>query len=269
MKNLMTAAAGIVLAAGVASAQVKFLTSDGSTLYRTDGIFTESFDMMGAHTIGMTVVPAGMSITGATAGDVIAIDDQRNAQGRYNVYRVDNAYTGTPTLVTIGESNRVSNSLVFAGGNLYGANGLNQQFRIHELSLVDFLGSNDVASGFSVLGVGGLAFDGSGFFFTDNGSNSLYGYDLGTNTVTTLGNSGVSFFNQGLEYFQGQLWGAVQIAGGNLVIGTWNTTNGAFTQVYDVAPHVQSVTGFVAIIPAPGSLGLLAVGGMIALRRRR
>lgn len=269
MSRVISAAAGLVLASGVAGAQVKFLASDDSTLYRTDGFTTETFNLGGAHTIGMTTVPAGLSITGASAGDVIAIDDQQNANGRYNMYRVDNAYSGTPTLVTIGESDRVSNSLVFANGKLYGANGLNQQFRIHELDLTTFLGSNDVASGFGVLGIGGLAHDGTGFFFTDNGSDSLYGYDLGANSVTTLGSSGVTFFNQGLEYFQGQLWGAVEIAGGNLVIGTWNTGNGAFTQTIDVGPHNQGVTGFVAIIPAPGALALLGIGGLVATRRRR
>lgn len=262
-------AMAIAAVAGIASAQVKYLVSDGDVLHRTDGGTTETFSLSGAHTIGMTMVPDGVVVAGAAPGDIIAVDDQENGNGRYNIYRIDNAYSGTPTLVTIGESNRVSNSLAFVGGKLYGVNGLNQQFRIHELSLLNFAGSNDVASGFQVLGIGGVGHDGTDFYFTDNGSNALYRYDLGSNTVTPLGPSGFSFLNQGMDFFGGEMLGAIEVDGGNLLIGEWDLGSGAFSSFIDVGPHRAGVTGFVALVPAPASLALLGVGGLVATRRRR
>ncbi len=267
----------LVAGAGIASASGStYLVSDDSSLYRgtIGGGPAEKFDFLGGeHLIGMTIVPDGAVVTGANPGDVIAVDDQDNGRG-YNIYRVDNAFSGTPTLAVIGVSDRVSNSLAFrqgasGGWELYGANGLGQTFKVHSLDLATFAGLADLDSGFGVLGVGGLQFASTGeAYFTVNGDNSVNAYDIGTNTASAIGPSGAEFTNNGLEFLDGTLYGAVGLDSGRIAVGSWNTGSGAFSQLDVVAPSGGGVMGFV-FVPGPGTLALLGLGGLVAIRRRR
>lgn len=274
MKAALIAVAAL---AGVAGAQVKYLVSDDGTLYQgTVGGGVNTFSIGNAHLIGMTIVPAGVSVAGggATGGDVIGIDDQDNANGRHDVYRVDNAFSGTPTLVRIGESDRVSNSLTFANGHLFGANGLGGTFRIHELDLTSFAGVADFTPGFAVTGVGGVSYSATDdlFYFVNNGADSLNTYDLNSNSAAFVGGSGTTFTNHGLEHIGTTLWGAIGDDAGTLEVGTWAKGSGTFTSMQTVAPYSgggsHGVIGFVAI-PAPGAMAVLGLGGLIAGRRRR
>lgn len=274
MKAALIAVAAL---AGVAGAQVKYLVSDDGTLYQgTVGGGVNTFSIGNVHLIGMTIVPAGVSVGGgaATGGDVIGIDDQENANGRRDVYRVDNAFNGTPTLVHIGESNRVSNSLTFANGRLYGVNGLSGTFRIHELNLASFGAVADFVPGFAVTGIGGVSYSATDdlFYFVNNGADSLNTYDLNTNSAAFVGGAGTMFTNHGLEHIGTTLWGAIGANSGTLEVGTWAKGTGAFTSMQTVAPYSgggsNGVIGFVAI-PAPGALAVLGLSGLMAGRRRR
>lgn len=277
MKKILAVSA-LVGVAGFASAQVKYLVSDDTNLYQgTVGGSVNTFNLGSTHLIGMTIVPNGVSVGSgaASGGDVIGIDDQTNANGRRNIYRVDNAFSGTPTLVLIGDSDRLSNTLSFANGRLYGANGTGGTLNMHSLDLNTFNSLGDFSPpGFPVQGIGGISYSASDdlFYFVNNQTDSLNSYDLNTNTAAFIGASGTTFTNHGLEHIGSTLWGAIGDDSHFLEVGIWNKGSGAFTSMDTVAPYVgggsNGVIGFVAI-PSPSGLALLGLGGLVAVRRRR
>ena len=106
---------------------------------------------------------------------------------------------------------------------------------------------------------------------------ALWSVDKTTGVSTFIGTSGVvTNFAQGMDFDPATniLYAALYSGGGNGSYGTWDTSTGAWTQILslgafpDPTPNGRELE--IAIrIPAPGSVGLLAVGAPLLMRRRR
>lgn len=237
-------------------AQPACLINLDRTLYRVNATETgtfEAFPNQPGTIIGMTVVPADATVTGCTAGDVIAVENV--AGGRF--WRVDGARAGTPSLIEVGRllSSISVSSIAFAHSRLFGIGG---GAEFVELGTSDFaqigtivdLRSNNVS-------IGGLAFDGNSNWYIANADSDgiIRLSDPPTAASWTFVGSGlgVNIGSHGLEFSAGQLWmgcRAPDSAAGRLRIGAVNTTTGQFTQTWDVAPMpTHANMGFVAFAP--------------------
>lgn len=229
-----------------AQTQRVFLVSREDTLFRVRGTSIEVFpNMPGASIIGMTIIPAGASVTGASEGEVLAVE----GGGTSKIWRLDNPVSGTPTLVQIGSipQSRTRNSITFAHSRLFFAH----QGVIHEHDVNDFSLVASIDLGLGTEGVGGgLAYDTASNWYIGH-QQADYIIRLSDppsfNGGESIGDAGVDIGNHGLEFFDGMLWGA-SIIGDRLVIGTFDLTTGAFVQEIDVAPA-----------PAQRSVGLTII----------
>lgn len=109
------------------------------------------------------------------------------------------------------------------------------------------------------------------------GGGALWSIDKTTGISTLVGTSGVaSGFAQGMDFdpTTNILYAAIYTSGGAGSYGTWDTTTGAWTQILSLAsfpdptPNGRELEIAIAI-PGPGTLGLLALGAPVLLRRRR
>ena len=127
------------------------------------------------------------------------------------------------------------------------------------------------------LGIGGMAYVPhlDEFVVGDTRTNSFYAIGLGLTESTvqgeirTIGHSGMRWGGHGLEYFEGEVYGAA-IRGEDMkfVFGKVNLETGHFDVSSILADAIHGGVGF-GIIPAPGTVGLLTVFGALACRRRR
>lgn len=262
-------AVSAIIAASASAGIVQFMASDGDKLFRADS--TGNVDApvtLSAHIQSLTFVPGGFSIPGAGAGSIVACAADAVA-GKWAVYRMDDP-AGAATLVKIGETTFGIGSLVFGNDGMYAADTSANPIRIRKLSSTDFSITESWSTGVGVSGCGGLAFDrpNNRFLLTDYTNNRLMSWVPGNN-ATTIGSVGFGFSNNGLEFIQGDLYGALRpdSAGNTLRMGIFDTSTGAFTTLATATGIQGNGTGFVAI-PAPATL---ALGGLalVASRRRR
>lgn len=249
---------------------INFLATDGAVLYRADSSGANLGTVtMGAQVQSLTRLPLGFSLPGASGGDIIAC--ARNAtSGRYSLYRLDDPF-GTATLVSIGSTVTGIGSLVFANSEMWGVEDSLNPMRIYKL---DPLTGNSL--GFYNLGVaasggGGLAYSQSEnkFYFTDATNNRLYSWIPG-GSPTLIGSIGFGFSNNGIEFLNGVLYGALRrdSPGNQMSLGYFNTNTGAFTTQATLTGIAGNGTGFVAV-PEPGSMLALGMGVITLLRRKR
>ncbi|MFO0973985.1 MAG: hypothetical protein U1A27_11180 [Phycisphaerae bacterium] len=232
-----------------ATAQPVCLVSLGTTLYRVNGDgagLVETYANQPGTIIGMTLVPAGATVTGCAPGDVLAVE--QGDGGRF--WRVDAAACGTPRLSEVGRlpSTVKVSSIAFAHGQLFGIDGVANFYAFNPTNFQPVGPAVDLSSA-SV--VGGMAFDGTSTWYFTNGGNSNLIRDVDPPTAaawTAIGNVGINFDSSGLEMYAGQLWGAlrVQATNGHLLVGTFDVLTGIFSQVWDVASGPSDNVGFVA-----------------------
>lgn len=266
MRGKFFACALGLLAVG-STAQVRFLATDDEILYRADSngnIFSTA--TLSDGVVGMTIVPNGVSMTGASGGDVIAIGTTPDPlSGRYPLFRLDNPF-GAATLNNIGSVDRNLTSLAWQGGRLFGVNPLGAVREVDLITLnagpADFIGPP--AAGF-----GGLQWDSANSRFVALTANddSLYSF-VAPGPGALIGSTGQTFNNSGLEYFGGVLYGALDDENStDLLFGSFDAF-GNFTTLATATGHRGGSVGFIAV-PTPGVLGLLGVGALAGLRRRR
>lgn len=268
--NLRIGAALLLANAVAASAGViQFLATDGNRLYRGDlSGNVEPFITLTAPVQSLTRVPEGYSTAGANAGDIIATAaDPTN--GQWRVFRLDDPF-GTPTLTQIGTTNFGVGSIAFAPSGIYAVNDSANPLRVSRLSAADFSVQQNLSTGVSISGGGGIAHDPAAntFYLTDATGNRLLRWAPGGN-ATAVGPTGVGFSNNGLEFLNGSLYGALRLdsAGTQMRVGTFDTHTGAFTHSVTITGIQGNGTGFVTI-PTPSAAGALALG-TLTLRRRR
>jgi hypothetical protein len=125
------------------------------------------------------------------------------------------------------------------------------------------------------IGIGGLAWapELNEFIVSDTRTNTFFG--IGFDQVQTstalreIGHAGLRWGGNGLEYYDGHVYGAA-IRGEDLklVFGEVDLQTGHF-EVLRVLGDAQHAGVGLAIIPTPGSVSLLGMGGLLAARRRR
>jgi len=125
------------------------------------------------------------------------------------------------------------------------------------------------------LGIGGLAYvpNLNEFVVSDTRTNSFYGiaYDGGGDrgSVRLIGHAGMRWGANGLEYHDGVVYGtAIRGEDMQLVFGSVDLDTGHFTVERVLGEAERGAVGF-GFVPAPGSVALLGLGGMLAARRRR
>lgn len=231
------------------------LVSRGATLYRfnADGNGSvEEFPNQPGAIIGMTTVPAGVTVAGCVAGDVLAV--QAVNEGKF--WRVDGAACGTPTLVEVGQRapGLAIVSLDFAYGQLWaigddgGIKRLDHDFEIVGEAVNVSTGSSNI---------GGLAFDGVHEWFAIDGiTDTLYRFadPPSLSSWTPVGNVGFDMEANGLEMYNDELWGAFRVPGSpsTMYVGTFDLQTGAFSLVWEKSPAGGNV-GFVTL-PAPSGV---------------
>lgn len=269
-----TAAIGalvLVTAAGTAEAQpVQFLATDGNRLYRGDlAGNVEPFITLSAAIQSLTRVPEGYAVAGAVAGDIIATAADATG-GVWRVFRLDDPF-GTPTLTQIGSTSFSVGSLAFSPQGLFGVNASLSPLRVSTLSMVDFSTVQNFTTGINVAGGGGIAAapGSSQFYLTDATNHRLMAWSPG-GTASVVGGVGFGFSNNGLEYLNGQLYGALRRDSlpTQISVGTFDLTTGVFTTATTITGILGNGTGFVTI-PSPGAAAVLGLGGLIAALRRR
>lgn len=262
-------AVSAIVAASASAGVVQFMATDGNKLFRADS--TGQVDApitLSAHIQSLTFVPGGFSIPGAGGSAIVACAADPVA-GKWAVYRMDDP-AGAATLVKIGETTFSVGSLAFGSDGMYGVDASASPIRVRKLSSTDFSITQSWSTGVNVTGGGGLAFDRANdrFLLTDATNNRLMSWIPGNN-ATNIGAVGFGFLNNGLEFIQGDLYGALRPDSPNntLRFGMFNTATGAFTTLATATGIQGNGTGFVAI-PAPATL---ALGGLavFATRRRR
>ncbi|MCC6230134.1 MAG: hypothetical protein IT432_13030 [Phycisphaerales bacterium] len=258
-----------LVAASASASVIQFMATDGNKLFRADSTgHVDAPITLSAHIQSLTFVPGGFSIPGAGGGTIVACAADPVA-GKWAVYRMDDP-AGAATLVKIGETTFGVGSLAFGNDGMYGVDASANPIRVRKLSSTDFSTTQTWSTGVNVSGGGGLAFDrpNNRFLLTDATNNRLMNWTPGNN-ATSIGNIGFGFSNNGVEFIQGDLFGALRpdSPGNTLRFGKFNTATGAFTTLATTTGIVGNGTGFVAI-PAPATLALAGLG-MFTSRRRR
>ena len=123
-------------------------------------------------------------------------------------------------------------------------------------------------SGNSIFGLGGTNYN-------------LFSFNLTTGAKSLVGNTGITWSQAGGAAFEGQMWLGTRVGSYNagnggqnhgtsgFRFGTVNPATGVFTQVF-TAPERPFGGGFgYAVVPEPGALSLLGLGGLARVRRRR
>lgn len=206
----------------------------------------------------------------ATSHGIIGISNTTTGNpDEFQVYRLDGAFGPNPTLTQIGIHNTRRPAITEINGTLYGVG------EIDELVILDWVDFTATLVGHmgTPQGVGGTGYDpvNDKFYMTNHGSQLFYEVDYTNADVTPIGSLGLNFTNQGGEFFDGVYYAALEdLDNDTFVIGTIDVATGIFTEtmVLETGLNPNEPIGL-AVIPAPGTLGMLGLAGLLATRRRR
>jgi hypothetical protein len=266
MRNRIMAVAGtslLVGSAGAVLAQPTFFVFQNEVAHR----FTlngpiETFTLSD-RLMGSALAPDGV-IRGTSA--------IRKQGAGWEAYAVDDPF-GTPSLIEVSDTNSGPfSSLTYVGNTAYSFNSPGELLVLDPVDLTEQgvvgdlgLGSGNVGSGYDAVN--------DVMYMINKDTDSLYTVDYNNATATLVGGLGFDFFNGGAEFFDGTFYATVQdLATGELLLGEVDTSTGAFSVLRSVAtfdPNGDPMQVSLAIIPSPGVMGLLGLGGLLAARRRR
>ncbi len=210
---------------------------------RLGGSRTGTLDFNGG---GVQINDAGAAALVASArAEVLGISGALSGLDATNTVSIP---TSSPAPVSFSATPGVDGVAVFnVDGNQLFGNGFVQQFDI------------------AMNGATSVIINVSGTSITHNQGNFLGGFNP-SNASTILWN----FYEAQTLNIDRALFGAVlapdaHLTNGNFIAGSVAVED--FTQNGEI--HLPAYTGYVGDVPAPGSLALLAAGGLIATRRRR
>lgn len=216
----------------------------------------------------------GFSHASAGFGSVIGVSSTNPGGASQAVYRVDNAFSGVPSLVAIDSitSGPVAD-LTVGNGSIFGVRttGPGSNLFVHEFDAnFDLLNSYDTGITAVDVGAGGIAYDASSdsFYLTDPDSDNLWNWSIG-GSATLVGTNSFDFNNNDLaiDPNTGTLYAAIENVGSSTwEFGYFNKNNGQFTMLVST-PGSDGSVGLA--IPAPATLALVGLGGLVAGRRRR
>lgn len=264
--KIAMAAVGLVLSAGAASAQLYGSDNNGN-YFLVD-------EATGAATIITNDDSTYNFMGGATEIEInpgTGIGYAQNPNGSLLGNTFD-AVSGASTSASV-STNGAFNGLEYVGNTLYGVYITSPQTP-SVLATLDPTTGASVDVGLTGLSgaINGLAYDAaSGIMYGSTSANTLgptswlVSIDLGTGAATPIGDMGIVVGS--IEFgSNGQLYGG----GGQNFSGqifTISTATGASTFLGDTGLGT-TVTGL-SLLPAPGTLALLGLGGVCAGRRRR
>ena len=216
-----------------------------------------------------------MSLTTDPSGRIIGHSAERNFGQQWESYELLGANTNAPSLSML--SDQVPGprpTLSFAGSTAYSARdggGFAELITVDSGTLID----NGLVGPLNVQdGVNGSGYDAVNdvLYGINRDLDALVIINRNTGNASPVGSLGLDYFNGGAEFHNGVLYAFVQDLGTQtLVFGSVNTTSGLFTAIRTIDTYNPNETTFMslALVPAPASLGLLAMGGLVASRRRR
>lgn len=256
----------IALAAGSTLAGVTptFLATNGDQLYRYDGGGVDTFTLS-EQIIGMTVDATG-NIVGSSPGTA----------GSVGLFNLSSPF-GSPNLSFVSStSGNGYTSLSYVGNDLYGFfDGSQRIFNVDTGADLGPIGVNNTT-------FGGSAYDANNDVFYALGRNinddsvSLYtvsGFGGGSLSSTLVGSIGVLGDGLSLEFYDGTLYAAIQnIDNGHFELGSLDLGTGSFNFMQTLATSFSAEgdpTSLAIVVPAPASMALLGMGGLMASRRRR
>lgn len=277
MRKSLYTLGGLALLAASAFAQQTFFASANDRLVRTD-LSTTSVFTLSAQIHSLEFGPDGTLWATARRDD--------DGDGSWTLYTVADPF-GTPTLSMVADGlEGPVPSLAFVGNTLYG-------LRIDSAADEKLVTINTVTGMTTPVGAtgeigkksGGLEFDPTtgNMYALDHNTPGLYTVDytlsMGVDPMLTLvGNFGIDgeirSSGMALDDATGQLFTLFTLRGDlSPRLYEVNKVTGAVTQIADLsAPdllgHGAGGTGL-AVIPEPGSIGLLVLGSVLAAVRRR
>jgi hypothetical protein len=215
--------------------------------------------------------------------------DHANTNGFNELYTIDDPL-GTPSLSLVSDGlSYPTTSIEWVGNTLYGIqdnypSGNNHLVTINPLTGVETPVGNTGDTGITPTHVGGITLEnGTMWALWSEDPGALYTLDWTltggpepTGTLVTGTDASTWIVTSGLDHDPetGELWGMLKTAGtdiSDLYIGIYriDKVTGDLTLEYDLSSltAVRGATGF-AFVPEPGTLALLAVGGLVVLRRR-
>jgi len=166
------------------------------------------------------------------------------------------------------------NSFTLAGERMFAVKNVANDFdQIVELDPFSFAEIGSIGS-FDI-GIGGIAWvpELGEFIVSDTRTNTFFGISMSdaqtSTTLREIGSAGLRWGGNGLEYDNGHVYGT-GIRGEDmmLVFGEVNLQTGAFEVQRVLGDAARAGVGF-GIIPSPGALSLLGMGGLLVSRRRR
>lgn len=273
MKRMGVAVCVLMLSTGAAMSAPIFLASQDATLYRTDGIVTETF-ALGDDIVGMAVAEDG-TIWATSRSD----DD---GDGLYELYTLTDPLGPNPSLTFWGDFlEGPTPTLSVIQGTLYGYQKIpGQSLAKGQLVTIDTGAMTQGTVG--ATGRIGVATAGTGYdpvndilyAISSRPTGGLYTVDYGLTsgpdpTATFVGPMLARTANHGAEFFDDTLYAAVQYAGGGpMALGWVDTDTGVFNETMILGPPSGGEIAL-AVVPEPTAITLLGLGGLALLRRRR
>lgn len=273
MLNRTMIALGVAFTASTSLGATTFINSLGNDLYVTTisggGAVNTTVHTLSADITSLAVNQATGEIYGSANTD-------SNNNGTFELYRLDDVM-GTPSLSLVGDFLAENTpSLSFIGNTLYGVQQPGGGVVNGALVTID-LGAMTQSTVDADLGA---RHESTGY---DPATDTLYANSRGNSSEAALwtvpygdadvvsqqvGLTGQQAINNGGEFFGGTYYQAVNLPGGNVLIGSINTATGEFTTVIDLGTASNAPLGL-AVIPAPGAAVCFAGLGLAGLRRRR
>ena len=273
--SLAVTALGTILA-GSATASPMFVATSGQTLYRFDlSGNVESFDL-------------GREFNGAATdseGRIWLTEKQDiDGDGFRALERIDNALAPNVSLTHMGDFlDGPSATITFIDDRLIAFQNVGlPQRRMVTVDPVAQTNTPVGSTGLIVTRAKSLAFD--------PGTRTLYGSEtvgsdansllidhavtaLEDPSQTVLGPLGVIERSAGGEWLDGSYYHAAifenQTGMFDLRIGTIDLQSGQWSEIMTIASNIENGAVSLATVPAPASAGVLALGGVLAGRRRR
>ncbi len=264
--------------AAVATANPIFLGTQGNTLFRIDGGVVSTFTL--STDLTSMAVDANGTIWASALTDA-------DGDGSRELYILNDPLGAAPALTL--QSDFLSEntaSLTFIGNTLYGI----QKTPLTppsntRLVTIDPFGQTQSfvgATGQTGFGANGTGYDPLNDKLYSIISGSVPGtlseinYSLSGGAVdpdaTAIGPFGINFVNAGAEFYDGTFYGLVQKNTdpvGELVLGSIDTSSGAFTEIMLVDNGPSGGAVGLVVLPEPGTALLLVVSSLVVLRRRR
>lgn len=250
--------------AASASVSPTFFAFQENTLHRVNA--DSSVDQF---TLSATMVSSAFNPQGRLIGM-----DGRTGSPPFSSYELMNPFGAAPSLGLVSNTliNRLA-SVTFVGNEAYGFNfdGNFVQVDPDTLNVITNYGSIGVDGANVALGYDSMS---DTMYLINRDTDSLYTVDYVNITSSLVGSLGVNFQNAGAEFFGGRLYLAGQnLDSGFFEIGEVNVFDGSYSTMFQLGgfidPGVQTELVSLAVIPAPGAIALLGLGGLALSRRRR